>query len=67
MKQGWNKSGHIKGDALEPFLGSGGPLKDPRRAPNCPKSPFGAITRTGVSKLVEQYETRVEQVRAHPG
>ena len=26
VKQGWNKSGHIQGDALESFLGSGGPF-----------------------------------------
>ena len=29
MKQGWNKSGHIQGDAAELFLGSGGPLGGP--------------------------------------
>ena len=32
-----------------------------------PKSPLGAISRSGGFELVEQYETRVEQVRAHPG
>ena len=29
VEQGWNKSGHIQGDAVEPFLGSGGPLEGP--------------------------------------
>ena len=37
------------------------------KSPKLPKSPFGAVSRSGVSELVEQYETSVEQVRAHPG
>ena len=71
MKQGWNKSGHIKGDALDPFFGSGGPLGGPSRAPEGPQMAqnghFGAITGSVGSELVEQCGIKVEQVRAHPG
>ena len=70
MKQGWNKSGHIQGDAVEPFIGSGRAIwvrkRAPNRVQNSQKMPFSAISGSGGSKLVEQSETRVEQVRAHP-
>ena len=60
----WNKGGTSQGTSpvmqWNCFSGQGGP----QTAQN---GHFGAIIRSGVSKLVEQYETRVEQVRAHPG
>ena len=45
MKQGWNKSGHIQGVALEPFIGSGGPLKDPKWPKMAQNGHFGANKR----------------------
>ena len=70
MEQGWNKSGHIPGDALEPFWGSGRAIwvcqRAPKRVQNGQKQPFWAISGSGDSRLVEQCGTRVEQVRAHP-
>ena len=38
----------------------------PQSVQNGQKRPFWAISGSGGSKLVEQSETRVEQVRAHP-
>ena len=64
MKQGWNKSGHIQGVALEPFIGSGGPLKDPK----WPKMVILELIRgSDGSELAEQCGIKVEQVRAHTG
>ena len=64
VKQGWNKSEHIQGDAMEPFQRSGGPQKDPKRAPN---GHFVAISGSGGYELAEQCGIKVEQVRTHPG
>ena len=43
-----------------------GAPEGPQSVQNCQKRPFWAISGSGGSKLVEQSETRVEQVRAHP-
>ena len=70
VEQGWNKSGHIPGDALEQFWGSGRAIwvcqRAPKRIQNGQKQPFWAISRSGGSKLAEQCGVKVEQVRAHP-
>ena len=70
VEQGWNKSGHIPGVALEPFWGSGRAMwvcqRAPKRVQNGQKQPFWAISRSGGSKLMEQCGIMVDQVRAHP-
>ena len=43
-----------------------GVSEGPQSAQNGHKWPFWAMSGSGGSKLVEQSETRVEQVRAHP-
>ena len=59
MEQGWNKTGHIPGDALEPFWGSGRAIwvcqRAPKRVQNGQKQPFWAISGSGGSKLMEQW------------
>ena len=57
MDRGWIKSGHIRGDVLGPFPGSGMAIGGRHRAImaiKAIKGPFGAITRPGGSKLVDQ-------------
>ena len=57
MDQGWNKSGHMQGDVLEPFSGSGMAIGGRHIAPKWPNvainDPFVAISRPGGSKLVD--------------
>ena len=70
----WNKGGTSQGTSpvmhWNRFSGQGGPSGCarglPNRVQNSQKRPFWAISGSGGSKLVEQSETRVEQVRAHP-
>ena len=38
VEQGWNKSGHIPGDALKPFLWSGRAIWVRQRAPKASKT-----------------------------
>ena len=51
MKQGWNKSGPIPGDALEQFCRSGraiwGRQRAPERVQSGQKQPFSAISGSG--------------------
>ena len=57
MDQGWIKSGHLQGDVLEPFSGSGMAIGGRHRAPKWPNvainDPSVAISRPGGSKLVD--------------
>ena len=51
VEQRWNKSGHIPGDALEQFCGSGrtiqGRQRAPKRVQSGQKQPFSAISGSG--------------------
>ena len=71
MDQGWIRAGHIQGDVLGPFSGSGMAIRERHRAPNWPQNaingPFVAIRHPGGSKLVDQYGSRLDQGGAHPG
>ena len=69
VEQGWNKSGHIEGDALEQLCGSEVAIwvchKTPKRVQKGQKWPFWAVSVSVGSILVAQNETRAEQVMAH--
>ena len=71
MDQGWIKLGYIRDNVLGPFPGSGMAIRGRHRAPKWPKiainGPFGARSRSGGSKRVDQHGSRLDQVRAHPG
>ena len=58
MDRGWIKSGHIRGDVLGPFPGSGMAIGGRHRASKRPKTAihgsFVAISRPGGSKLVNK-------------
>ena len=62
VDQGWIKSGHIRGDVLGPFPGSGMAIGGRHRASKRPKmainGSFVAISRPGGSKLVDQRGSR---------
>ena len=58
VEQGWNKSGHIPGDALEQFCGSGRTIRGRQRAPKgskTAKKAFLAHKQVWGSKLIEQF------------
>ena len=67
VEQGWNKSGHIPGVALEPFWGSGRAMwvcqRAPKRVQNGQKQPFSAISGSGRPKKAPL--TPVLKVDAH--
>ena len=65
MKQGWNKSGHIQGDALESFLGSGGPFWRASGTPRwscltCKAVPMHHLRCALTCSLVPDCSTRLE-------
>ena len=64
VEQGWNKSGHIPGDALEQFCRSGRAIQGHQRAPKrVQKQPFSAISGSGRPK--KKPLTPVLKVDAH--
>ena len=69
MDQGWIKLGYIRGNVLGPFPGSGMAIGSCHRAPKWTKiainGPFGAISRSGGSKQVDQCGSRLDHVEAH--
>ena len=71
MDQGWIKSGHIQGDVLDPFPGSGMANGERHRAQKWSKNAinghFVAISRPGGSELMDQRGSRFDLVWAHPG
>ena len=71
MDQGWIKSGYIRGDVFEPFPGSGMAIRGRHRAPKCPQKAinghFGAISRPGDPKWLDQGGSRLDQGWGHPG
>ena len=71
MDRGWIKSGHIWGDVLGPFPGSGMAIGGRHRASKRPEMAINghivAISRPGGPKLVDQRGSRLDQVQAHPG
>ena len=60
-------TGHTRGNAMEPFLWSGGPIGAPKGPQMAKNDNFGAIRGCCGSALAEQCGIKVEQVRAHPG
>ena len=60
-------TGHTRGNAMEPFLWSGGPIGAPKGPQMTKNDNFGAIRGCCGSALAEQCGIKVEQVRAHPG
>ena len=65
VKQGWNKSGHIQGDALESFLGSGGPFWRASGTPRwscltCKAVPMHHLGCALTFSLVPDCSTRLE-------
>ena len=71
MDQGWIKSGHIQGDVLDTFPGSGMANGGRRRVQKWSKNAINghivAISRPGGSELVDQRGSRLDLVWAHPG
>ena len=71
MDQAWIKLGHIRSDVVGPFRGSRMAIGGPHMASKWPKmainGPFGAISRFGSYKLVDQCGPRMDYVEAHPG
>ena len=71
VDKGGINSGHIHGNVLAQFPGSEMAIGGRHRAPKWPKTaingPFGAISRPGGSKLVDQRGSRLDLAHAHPG
>ena len=60
-------TGHTRGNAMEPFLWSGGPIGAPKGPQMAKNDNFGAIRGCCGSALAEQCGIKVEQVRAPQG
>ena len=71
MDQGWIKSGHIRGDVLGPFPGSGMATGERHRASKrlqmAINKPLVAISWPGGSEMADLRGSRLDQVRTHPG